>query len=162
MKQRSLEFKLVFPYVKFEPLKKKLFLKSSVKTQRHTYLLTIYLLSIVLWTKVLLYTQTTPNSHAHMQLFFFRITPTVNYLVRTTIRKLIRQPFAIFVIHRSCLKCTNGFSVKISLNIQFYRAFSTINHRNKLTILLLNIITSWDYRIKCCSTKENIHESLRF
>ena len=110
-----------------------------------------------LFTKRCLYTSTTPSSHAHIWIFFFNITPTVVYLVYATIRKLIRHPSAIFIIHRSCLRCTNEFNVKISLNIQFYRAFSIIHHWNKLVIFSLNIITSRDYSIRCIHQKKNIN-----
>lgn len=122
-------------------------MKKKVKKQAH---LPFYLLYYgrFLFTLCCIYTSAAPRSHAHIWIFFFNITPTAQYFVHATIRKLIRHPFAIFINHRSCLKWTNGFSVKISLNIQFYRAFSTIHHRNKLVIFSLNIITSGDYRIR--------------
>lgn len=122
---------------------------NKVKVKKNKHHLPFYLLYYgrFLFTLCWIYTSAAPRSHAHIWIIFFFITPTAQYFVHATIRKLIRHPFAIFIIHRSCLKWTNGFSVKISLNIQFYRAFSTIHHRNKLVIFSLNIITSGDYRI---------------
>lgn len=130
--------------------------KVTVKKVKKQAPLTV--LSVVLWTfsfhfMLYIYIGSTQISRAHMDIFL-----QYHSFVHATIRKLIRHPFAIFIIHRSCLKWTNGFSVKISLNIQFYRAFSTIHHRNKLVIFSLNIITSGDYRIRWIQQKRlSIH-----